>query len=187
MTHSNRLFRLGSLLGLLALLSAVPATAQTAGKTWEIGFGAGSGAVSGDDDFKLDLRFDGRAGYFLNDHVQLELQLLRADAVLDAQLSAAFGNLVVNFRPDERVVSYAFAGGGVARIEDVDFLDFVDEAEEEDDGTAYQVGFGTRIFLGDSDVMALRLEASNLWTDTDLFGSTRNTSLTVGLSWSFGR
>ena len=106
--------------------------------------------------------------------------------------------LTENYRREDHVVGavvagvawvFALAGVGIARIEDVDFFDFLDDQSqgEPEDGTALQVGFGTRIFLGDSDVMALRIEASSLWTDTDLFGSTQNASLTVGLSWSFGR
>ncbi|MDA8021314.1 MAG: porin family protein [Thermoanaerobaculia bacterium] len=173
------------IVALLFAVLAVPATAQTAGKTWEIGFNAGSGDLGGDDELDLERRFDGRVGYFLNDHVQLELQLLRADAILDAELLVGLGNVVVNFRPESRVVPYVLAGGGIARIED--FQIFGDEPDEEDDGTVFQVGVGTRIFLGDSDVIALRLEVSNLWTDTDVFGSTQDTSLTAGMSWSFGR
>ena len=174
---------------LLLTVMAAPTAAQTAGKTWEIGFDVGSGAIADDDDLKLDLRTAGRAGYFFGDRVQLEIQILRADAILDAELSAALGNVLIQLRPEARVAPYLLAGVGIARIEDVDFFDFLDDQSqgEPEDGTALQVGFGTRIFLGDSDVMALRIEASSLWTDTDLFGSTQNASLTVGLSWSFGR
>lgn len=178
------------LFGLLALTSAAPAAAQTAGKTWEIGFDVGSGAISTDDDFELDLRTDGRLGYFLGDRVQLELQLLRAEAVLDAQVFAALGNVVIQLRPEARVAPYVFGGVGLAHVEDADLFDFVgDEPQEdgEDEGAAYQAGIGARIFFGEGDTMALRVEASSLWTDTDLFGSTRSTCLTVGLSWSFGR
>jgi hypothetical protein len=182
-TRSSSFFLAAVALVLLFALTG-PSSAQTAGKKWEAGFDVGSADISSDEDLEIDVRFDGRGGYFLNDRVELELQLLRADAVLDAELRAALGNIVIQLRPEARIAPYALVGAGVARIEDIELFSNEDET---DDGTAVQAGFGARVFLGDSGMMALRLEASSLWTDTDLFGSTQNTSLTVGLSWSFGR
>lgn len=170
---------------LITALMTAPAAAQTAGKTWEFGFDVGSAGISDDDELELDFRSGVRAGYFVNDTVELELQYFQADALFDSNLRAGMANVVIHLSPERRVATYLLAGAGYSRLEDVDFLGLGD-GDESDSGTAYQAGAGVRIFLGSGGSMALRLEASNLWTDTDLFGSTSNGSLTAGLSWSFG-
>ena len=171
---------------LVAWSVALPAAAQTAGKKWEAGFEAGSMGLSGSDEFDVDERHGGRVGAFLNDHFQIELQAFQASAFLDSYLRAALVNLVFQPRPDHRVVPYGLIGAGGARLEDVNFLNLPGGDDEEDDGSIFQAGIGARFFPGDHKHMALRLELSSQWIDTDVFGDTRNTSLVGGITWSFG-
>ena len=152
---------------------------------WEWGFSVGSANLdSSGEDFDLDIRIDFRGGYLFSDRFELEAQLMRADAPLDAQLSALMVNAVFNLQPDQTIVPYILVGGGYSRLEDVNLLGTAPDVNE--DSAAFQVGFGSRFFVGAKRRMAFRLELSSLWLETDLFDGDRHTSLTAGLSWAVG-
>lgn len=175
-----------AIFGLCVAFIAAPASAQVTDWQWELGFAVGNANIdSADEDFDLDLRADLRAGYFLTDHFELEAQLIRAEAPLDAQLLALMANGIFNFRADQRIVPYLLVGAGYSDLDDVNFLGTAPGVSEE--AAAYQVGLGTRFFLDEERRMALRVELSNLWIDTDLFDNDRHTSLTAGLGWNLGR
>lgn len=190
MTRTQRLFDTGVLCAALALVLALtatfgaPAHAQTAGKQWEVGFGVGSSGLSSNDDLDLDFRTEGRGGYFFSDLFELELQLSQADAILDASLDSYMLNGVFNFRTDQRVVPYVLVGAGYTEIDDFSFLGVGPDLS--DSASAFQVGVGSRFFLGSAGRMAIRAELSNQWADSDLFDDDQFTSLTVGLSWALG-
>ena len=174
------------ILSIFVSLLPAPAHAGPPPRSWELGFAAGSANLdSSDEDFDLDLRAEFRGGYTFTEHFQLEAQILRADAVLDAELVAAMANVVFSFRTEGRLSPYALAGAGAFELEDVVFLGLA--APMSDDGLAYQLAFGTRVSFGADEAMALRLELSSLWLHLDLFEQDQFTSLTAGLSWNFGR
>lgn len=185
--HQKRALFCFAILTIVLVFSATtPAAAQMTDRQWELGFAVGNANIdSSDEDFDLDIRGDLRAGYLFSDHFQLEAQLIRADAVFDAHLTALMANGVFNFRPDQSIVPYLLFGAGYSDLDDTSFLGLGPEVSEE--AAAYQVGFGTRFFLGDSQQMALRIELSSLWIDTDIFENDRHTSLTAGLSWTVGK
>lgn len=171
------------LLFLVAAL-AVPASAQMSDHQWELGFAIGTADITGDDeDFNLDLRGDFRVGYLVSDNFQLELQIIQADATLEAQLRAAMLNGVFSFRPESSIVPYVLVGAGASNVDDISF--FVSSRPDES-ATAYQVAVGSRFFVGDEKRMAVRLELSSLWVDLDTFQNDHHTSLTAGLSWMLG-
>ena len=153
--------------------------------SWELGFAVGSANIdSNDEDFDLDFRAELRGGYQVGDRFQIEVQLLRADALFDAELNAAMLNGVVRLGPRRTFEPYLLFGLGTYDLED--FTIFGTAPEVSEDGLAYQIGLGSRIYLGDEERMALRLEVSSLWLDFDVLNQDRFTSLTGGLSWNFG-
>ena len=177
-------FRRGLVLLVLAAVLTLPASAQMTDRQWELGFAVGTADITGDDeDFNLDLRGDFRTGYLFSDNFQLELQLIQADATLEAQLRAAMLNGVFNFRPESSVVPYFLVGAGAVNVDDISFF-FASRPDES--AEAFQVGFGSRFFVGDEKRMAVRLELSSLWVDLDTFQNDHHTSLTAGLSWMLG-
>ncbi|MDY7094741.1 MAG: porin family protein [Acidobacteriota bacterium] len=181
-------FPLPAALALAVLLAvfAPPASAQLADRQWELGFGVGSANIeSSSEEFDLDFRSELRGALMVSPHVQVEAQLMRADALLDATLSAALGNVVINFQPENRVSPYALVGLGYSELEDINFLGLGPDRDE--DGLAYQAGFGSRFFVGDEGRMAIRVELSSLWLNDIPFDQDRFTSLTAGLTWSFGQ
>ena len=184
---SRRLCLAGSIALLLFLVPvlSVPASAHMSEGQWQWGFSVGSANLdSSGEDFDLDVRIDFRGGYLFSDRFELEAQLMRAEAPLDAQLSALMVNAVFNLQPGQAIVPYVLVGGGYSRLEDVSLLGNTPDVDE--DSAAYQIGFGSRFFVGAKRRMAFRLELSSLWLDTDLFDGDRHTSLTAGLSWTVG-
>jgi opacity protein-like surface antigen len=174
------------LAALIALFATAPASAQLADRQWELGFAVGSANIeSSSEEFDLDFRSELRGALMISPHVQLEAQLMRADALLDATLTAALGNAVINFQPERRVSPYALVGVGYSELEDINFLGLGPDRDE--DGLAYQAGLGSRFFVGEEGRMALRLELSSLWLNDIPFSQDRFTSLTAGLTWSFGK
>lgn len=180
-----RLALAASLALLIFLVPAVPASAQIADHQWEWGFSVGSANIdSSGEDFDLDFRVDFRGGYIFSDHFQLEAQLIQANAPLDASLGALMINGVFNLRSDQTVVPYFLVGGGYSKTDDINFLGSAPGVEDE--SAAFQLGFGSRFFVGAKRQMAVRLELSSLWLDTDAFDGDQHTSLTAGLSWVIG-
>ncbi len=184
--HGPRLALAASFAMLIFLFPALPASAQIADRQWEWGFSVGSANVSNSgEDFDLDFRIDFRGGYIFSDHFELEAQLIQASAPLDAALGALMINGVFNLRPDQKAVPYFLVGGGYSKIDDINFLGTAPGIEDE--SAAYQLGFGSRFFVGEKRKMAVRLELSSLWIDTDTFDGDQHTSLTAGLSWMIGQ
>ena len=180
-----------AVLSLCLIAGTPPVAAQIADRQWELGFGLGSANLdSSGEDFDLDLRADVRGGYLFSDRFELEAQVIQADAIFDAHLLAWMVNAVFNFRTDQRIVPYVLVGAGAYELDESDFLGDLLGGDDEDlreEDTAFQVGFGSRFFVGKKRRMAVRLELSNLWLDTDLFTSDRHASFTTGLSWALGR
>ena len=171
---------------LVLLCSPAPAFAQMTDHRWEWGFALGTANLdSSNEDFDLDFRIDFRGGYLFSDTFQLEVQMIHADAALDAKLSALMLNAVFNFRPEAKVVPYLLLGGGYSELENVSLFGTAPALSER--SGALQMGFGSRLFLGAKQRMAIRVELSSLWINTAVFESDRHTSLTLGLSWGLGR
>lgn len=184
--------RRGSFLSLIALVVILAATltapvnAQLNAQQWILGFDVGNANVdSSGEDFDLDLRGSLRGSYMITDLFELELQLMRAEAPLDAVLNAAMVNGVFNFRSDQTIVPYLLLGLGYYDLNDYSFLGLGPDVDEQDSG--YQVAIGSRFFVGQERRMAVRLEASSLWLDSDLFDQDQHTSVTAGLSWTLGQ
>lgn len=91
-------------------------------------------------------------------------------------------NGLYNFRPrNKKFVPYAMASIGRADIS-------VDSGglSASDNSTAYQVGAGTRIFFGKSQIMAFRTDVSLLGEAAFNDGSTF-TNITAGITWQLGK
>lgn len=168
-------------LALLLMLAAVPAARAQAGG-FEIGVGIG--AMEFDDNLggENELRVDVRGGYFFTDRFELEGQLIRATSIFDLTLTAYMVNGVFRLGSSERVVPYLLVGAGTANVE---LSGGPFGVSVDDDGTALQVGLGTRFYFGDSGRGSFRLELSALNEDSFDQDST-SFSLTGGVSWRFG-
>ena len=167
----------------LVLLPSVAAS-QLSQDRWEVGFTFGNANLrSSDDNFDLEFRGEARVGLLLSEHLELELQLMRADAPLDATLSTALVGLTFNFTPDRKITPYASIGAGHAFFEDTDLLG---RGDVSDDSFAHQFALGGRLFLGRDKPMAVRVEISSLGVDLDETESDRFVSFAAGLTWTFG-
>lgn len=166
-------------IALLLLLAATPATAQKG--SFEIGVGAGLtdlGNKLGDD---MGLSLDLRAGYFVTDRFELEVQNTQASTILEGAFTANTLNAVYHFGDMEGHTSYVLIGAGTADAE----LDDLFSQSPEDDGTALRAAVGARSWLGEQNRASVRLEISALFEDS--FGQdSTHISLTCNFGWRFG-
>jgi len=175
---------LSTLLATAALLSlSIPAGAQSKAGDFEAGFDIGSvrfdSAVKGRD--REQLHGGVRGGWFLTDSFELEGQISRSNAPLDATLDAAFVNAVWSFRPAARISPYVLVGAGAAQLDE----DALFEERSRHDGSAYHAAIGGRFSFGDGR-LAARIELSRIVEET-LDDAHHHDILTGGLTWRFGR
>lgn len=166
----------------LALALTLAGSADADDSLWDIGFGFGSAGVGNDSD--LELRAEFRTAYRFTDHFGLEGEIVRARAVLDSSLDAFLVNGVFELRPGRAVEPYVLGGLGAARLEDYELFS---STSTSNDGAAFQVAVGTRVFFGQAKRVGARMELSSLWEATDVFGTGQHTSLTAGMTWRLGR
>lgn len=149
---------------LAALLATFlfPAPAEAAGPfigkgSTELGLDVGGSMF--DDEFEDDTatRFGARVGYFLTDNFELELEVARTDLnILESDLNTYMLNAGWNFQTGSHFVPYVQVGAGMA---DYQYDEFLGDTSLDDTGLALKGAVGTRIFFGEFDRVALRLEA----------------------------
>lgn len=183
--------RLLVLLSCLLAILVTPAAAGIGQGNGEIGFGFGF--MDFDSNFSAETggRFSIRGGYHFTNLFQLEGQILSANVTdferpgysfQNTSMGAFLVNGVFNFGSAEVTVPYVLGGVGRVGVLDVKSDEGVGFDE---DGPAFQVAGGVRLFFGKSKRAAVRLELSLLRENTFDESST-HTSLTVGFTWRLG-
>ncbi len=165
---------------LVGLLAATPAISQKG--DFEIGAGAGltglDDKLGGDSGLSLDLR----AGYFLTDRFEIEIQNARASSILEGSFNAITLNAVYHFERPGRFVPYVLLGAGTVEVE----LDEFPDERISDDGNALRAAVGGRFKLGAEQRSSIRVELGAL--NEDSFGDdSTHVSLTCSFGWRFGR
>lgn len=165
-------------LALVLGLALLPATASAG--DFELGFGFANvefdDNIGGDSDFGFDLR----AGYFLTERFELELEYMSATAIFDADLTTVTLNAVFNFKTGGSFVPYVLVGAGQAHLGRGSLFG----SSFGDDGTAYKAGVGARLYFGRSKHASFRLELAALGEDT-FDESSNHGILFAGLGWKF--
>ena len=185
---------------------AIPASAGVFEGNGEIGFDFGWVDLEGRD-YRGGAgqgRFTLRGGYHLNDHFQLEAQLIGTE--FDGpgggdSLGGIFANAVFNFHPGEVVVPYVLVGVGAVSLESAfghghdghhhslhsPHSPHSHSYDDEYEGSgALQLGVGSRFFFGPGRT-AIRLEASVLAFEDEFDREHSLLSLSVGLTWRLGK
>lgn len=165
-------------LALVLGLAFLPTTASAG--DFELGFGFVD--VQFDDNIggDSDIGFDFRAGYYLNERFELEIESMSASALFDADLQTWTLNAVFNFRTGGSFVPYVLVGAGRARLD----VGSLFGPSFDDDGFAYKAGAGARFFFGRSKHASFRLEVAALGEDTFDENSIHGILL-GGLGWKF--
>jgi len=167
-------------------------SSNSSSNTGEIGFGVGQSDVSSNNSIGTDsAQFIGvRGGYNINSQWQVEGQYSSssesgdvAGTSVDSTMKLIMVNGVMNFHPrkNKDLVPYVMAGLGRADVS----VDTSGVGSASDNGTAYQVGGGTRIFFGKSKTMAFRADLS-LLKESTFSESNTLTTLTAGITWKLG-
>ena len=157
----------------------------------EIGFGFGFMDFDSNINAETGGRFEIRGGYHFTNLFQLEGQVLSANVTdfeapgysfQNTSMAAFLVNGVFNFGNSKVTVPYVL--GGVGRVGVLDVATDSGVGFDED-GPAFQVAGGVRLFFGKSKRAAVRLELSVLHENT-FDESSNHTSLTVGFTWRLG-
>ena len=165
---------------LLGLLLATPGLAQKGG--FELAAGGGlmklDNKLGGDTGGLLDLR----AGYFVTDRFEIEVQSTQASSILEGSFDALTLNALYHFEIEGDFIPYVLVGAGTADTElDRPIFGAGDSRDFEDDGTALRVAVGGRFWFGDRYRPSIRLELSILNED-----SFDNDATHAGISCVFG-
>ena len=164
--------------------------ANTSANTGEIGFEVAQADLNNSDTIGSNsAQFLGiRGGYHLNDQFQVEGQIGSssesgdvAGTSVNSTMRLYMVNGVMNFHPrNKEFMPYVMAGIGRADVS-------VDASglSASDNGVAYQVGGGTRIFFGKTKTMAFRADLSLLKENT-FSSNTTFTSVSAGITWKLG-
>lgn len=146
------------------LLFAGVALGEEASRTFigkgdvELGLDLGGSKFDSDFDDDTSTRIALRAGYFVSDSFEIEVEVAETDLdVLTSNLNAYTLNAVWNFQRGTRLVPYVQAGAGIA---DYDYESLFGSTRIDDSGLALKGAVGTRVFFGNFDRVALRLEAA---------------------------
>jgi len=181
--------------GMVALIAA-PALAVTSSSSssnggGELGFGIGQGNVNADTTGSDTAQYLGiRGGYDFTKAFELEGQFASSSESgeisginVDTTMRVLMVNGLYNFHPPKKeFVPYVMGGIGRSDIS----VDASGLGTADDNSIAYQVGGGTRIFVGKSKRMAVRMDLSWLH-DNNFDTSSTNTTVTAGLTWKLGR
>jgi len=165
--------------------------ANKSANTGEIGFEVAQADVNNSNATGSDsAQFLGvRGGYHLNDQWQIEGQIASssesgdvAGTSVNSTMRLYMVNGVMNFHPrNKEYMPYVMAGIGRADVS----VDPSTGSSVSDNGVAYQVGGGTRIFFGKTKTMAFRADLS-LLRDTAFQTSSTLTTVTAGITWKLG-
>ena len=171
--------------------AAANKTTNKSANTGEIGFEvaqadvSNSGATGSDSAQFLGIR----GGYHLNNQWQSEGQSASssesgdvAGTSVDSTMRLYMVNGVMNFHPrNKEFMPYVMAGIGRADVS----VDPSTGSSVSDNGVAYQVGGGTRIFFGKTKTMAFRADLA-LMKENTFSDSTTFTTVSAGITWKLG-
>ena len=164
---------------IVTLVTAPPALAQKG--SFELGAGIGLTSLDeklgGDSGASLDLR----AGYFVTDRFEIEIQSAYASSIVEGSFSAYTLNAVYHFDVEGDFVPYLLAGVGEAQAS----IDRLFAPSIEDDGTALRAAIGGRFEIGQPGGMFSRAEISGLSEDSFDDDAT-HIGITLLFGWNFG-
>lgn len=171
------------------LFAAVPALAGMQGGDGELGAGIGSTQLDSDTGFDSGTSLAVRGGYFFNPAWELEGQLASSSADTDVAGTNVDGtfrmymvNGVYNFKTPKEIVPYVLAGVGFADTE----VQASGLGSTSDNGTAYQIGGGSRFFFGKAKKAAFRVDLSRI-TENTFDETSTHTNLSAGFTWKLGK
>jgi hypothetical protein len=126
-------------------------------------------------------------GYFFTNLFQLEGQYISSDAnseelgsAVTASTDIMMVNGVFNFMPGKEIKPYVLVGLGQADVN----VDVQGVGSQDDSGTAYQIGAGSRFFFGKTHRTAFRFDVSRINQDTF---DDKTTNMTVSGGFTFRR
>jgi hypothetical protein len=157
------------------LLALVFASSPALAGDFELGLDIGYTQLDNNKSGETELRSGLRAGYYFTESFELEAQYI--EVFLDEEVTFLMLNAVFNMGSGGRFAPYTLLGIGKVDLK----LTQNSGTVVEEDGFAYQTGFGTRIFFGGSKKISARLELSFLGEET--FQYSYHISLTGGVSW----
>jgi len=174
----------------LATLSILPAFRAAAAQEFigkgdvELGLDAGGSKFDSDFDNDTNARGALRVGYFFTDNFEMELEVARTDLnILESDLNTYTLNAAWNFQNGSHFVPYVQFGAGLAEYE---FDEFLGTNQIDDSGLALKAAVGTRVFFGEFDRVALRLEAGV--QNVDLLDDTETSiNFGAGVVFRFGK
>jgi opacity protein-like surface antigen len=126
----------------------------------DISLGLDFGGAKFDSTFDDDTNARGalRVGYFLTDNLEIEVEAARTDLnILSSDLGTYTLNAAWSFQRGSNFVPYFAIGAGIAEYR---FDEFLGDQSIDDSGLALKGAVGTRVFFGQFDRVALRLEAA---------------------------
>jgi opacity protein-like surface antigen len=170
-----------------ALALSTPALAAIDKGDGEIGFDYGSTQLDSDTGFNSATSLGLRGGYFFKPSVELEGQFSSSSDTVDVSGNSVDGtfrmymvNGVYNFNAPHQVVPYVMAGVGMMDDQVKEF-----GASVSDSSSAFQVGAGSRFFIGSTKTAAFRIDLSMVQESTfDQVSTHKNVS--AGFSWKLG-
>ena len=165
----------------------VPAHAEIAKGNSVVGVNYGSTSYDSKTDLDSSSSIALRGGYFMTNLFQIEGQFANADTNSktnsDDKVSTdlMMVNGVFNFMNKKSITPYALVGVGQAKVDVNPALG----SSQSDSATAYQIGAGTRFFIGKEKRAAIRIDVARVTEDTFSEKST-NTTVAGGFSWRLG-
>ena len=174
----------------IAVPTAIPVSAGIGKGNGEIGVDVGWMELDSDLIKDRALGLTVRGGYHFTDLLQLEGQLgsfYTTDIFSeDVIYRFFFVDAVFNFRPTEHIVPYALGGVGIVN-QDIDPTSGpIPSVDTDDSSAAYQVGGGSRFFLGKKRKIAIRAEITFLAEDT-FDQSSNHVRILAGVTWRLGQ
>ncbi|HKQ96502.1 MAG TPA: porin family protein [Candidatus Polarisedimenticolia bacterium] len=177
-------------LGILGLfVFVVPASAGIGAGQGEVGVDYGNTSYDSDTGLESSDSLSLRGGYFFTNLFQIEGQYISSDSnseelgsAVQASTDIMMVNGVFNFMPGKEVKPYVLVGLGQANVD----VDVQGVGSQDDSGTAYQIGAGSRFFFGKSKRTAFRFDVSMINADTFDEKQT-NTMVAGGFTFRLGR
>ena len=173
-------------LGLLVF--SAPALAGIGQGQGEVGLDYGSTSYDSDTGLDSSDSLSLRGGYFFTNLFQLEGQYISSDAnseelgnAVSASTDIMMVNGVFNFMPGKEIKPYVLVGVGQASVN----VDVQGVGSQDDSGTAYQIGAGSRFFFGKTKRTAFRFDVSMINEDT-FQDKTTNTTVSGGFAFRLG-
>jgi opacity protein-like surface antigen len=176
---TKTLVLISAAISIVTLVTASPVLAQKG--SFELGAGIGltslDDKLGGDSGASLDLR----AGYFVTDRFEIEIQSAYASSIVEGSFKAYTLNALYHFDVEGDFVPYLLAGVGEAQAS----IDHLFAPSIEDNGTALRGAIGGRFEIGQPGGVFSRMELSALNEDSFDEDET-HIGITLLFGWNFG-